>query len=526
MNNKSVFLFLIGFFICASSTAQVEYYGGDSGKKLDWVIYYLNKHYVDSTDNEFLADVAIQRIAEELDEYSVYQTVKEIEDQKNADNGYSPESYGFNSFPVGDTSYVTYIFRDGPADEAGLQIGDRILSINKSHVTGANYTLIDEFVSDTTLTELDLVISSRSRKKQKLSIPKKLVPLKSVDAHFMHDQFTGYLKIGRFTVNTVKEFEEVIDPMKAQGLSNLILDLRGNYGGVVTAAMDLADKFLTTGKLMSYSEGFNLERKEYISENKATMGGINLVILIDGNSMSAAEMFTAALQDWDRALVLGYESYGKGLIQQSYSFEDGSAIRMTIGKYFTPAGRYLQRAKEDGNMMENFVTKPSEYSTNVAPTSMRSTTKTGREITASSGGIIPDIYMYTKAPNSESLDRLNEYGLLYGFTCSYMFGERDRYLKEYPNSASFINSTQVEMDIKQVLGNFIVQEVNRQGLDRSLIPYSIPDDIIQEIKAWIAGQLWNDNGYFQMKSYGDPVFQRALATFKDGSFRSLNLFAY
>ncbi len=526
MNIKTVFFFFIGFFICVSANAQVEYYGGDSGKKLDWVIYYLNKHYVDSTDNEYLTDVAIKRIAEELDEYSVYQTAKEIEDLNNADNGYSPESYGFNFFPVGDTSYVTYIFRDGPADEAGLKIGDRIISINKTPVTAANYARIDEFVSDTTLSELDLVINSSTRKKQKISIPKKLVPLKSVDAHFMHDKFTGYLKIGRFTVNTVKEFEEAINLMKENGLSNLILDLRGNYGGVVTAAMDLADKFLTTGKLMSYSEGFNLERKEYISENRATMGGINLVILIDENSMSAAEMFTAALQDWDRALVLGYESYGKGLIQQSYSFEDGSAIRMTIGKYFTPAGRYLQRAKEDGNMMENFLTQPSEYSVNIAPTSMRKTTKTGREITASSGGIIPDIYMYTNSPNSESLNRLNEHGLLYGFTCSFMFGERERYLKEYPSSVSYINSTQVDMDIKQVLGNFIVQEVNRQGLDKSLIPYTIPDDIIKEIKAWMAGQLWNDNAYFQMKSYGDPVFQRALATFKDGSFRSLNLFAY
>jgi len=277
---------------------------------------------------------------------------------------------------------------------------------------------------------------------------------------------------------------------------------------------------------MSYAEGFNLERIEYVSKNKSTMGGINLAILIDENTMSAAEMFTGALQDWDRALVLGYESYGKGLIQQSYSFEDGSALRMTIGKYFTPAGRYLQRDKDDAKLVENFITKPSEYSVNIAPTSMQAETKTGRVITASSGGIIPDVYMYRMAPKSESFTKLNEQGLLYGFTCSFMFGERDRYLQQHPNIESYMNDLEVDKEINTVFGNFIVSEVNRLGLDRSLIPYTVSDDIIQEIKAWIAGQLWNDNGYFQMKTTTDLMYQRAINTYKDGSFRSLNLFAY
>jgi len=526
MNIKIIFLIAIGTIFCLHAKAQVEYYGGPSGKKLDWAIFYLKEHYVDSTDNEFLADMAIKRIAQELDEYSVYQTAQEIEDQNNADSGFSPESYGFHFFAVGDTSFVTYIFRDGPAEKAGLKIGDRILKINGNSVTAENYARIQEFVSDTSLMELNFEVTSKIENQRKLSIVKDLVPLKSVDAHFMYDEFTGYLKIGRFTVNTIKEFEEIIEPMKAQGLSNLILDLRGNYGGVVTGAMDLADRFLTTGKVMSYSEGYNLERTEYISKNKSSMGGINLSILIDENSMSAAEMFTGALQDWDRALIIGFESFGKGLIQQSYSFEDGSAIRMTIGKYFTPGGRYLQRAKDDAQLIENFISQPSEYSVNIAPTSMRAETKTGREIAASSGGIIPDIYMYRKAPNSESFTKLNEQGLLYGFTCSYMFEQRDRYLQKHNDIKSFMNDKSVDMDINKVLGNFIVQEVNRLGLDKSLIPYAISDDIIHEIKAWIAGQLWNDNAYFQMKSTTDPIVQRALESYKDGSFRSLNLFAY
>lgn len=515
-------------FLSQTAFTQVDYYGGIEGKKMDWVLYYLNEYYADSTDNAYLTDVAIKSIMAELDPYSVYQTAAELEEMNKADQGYSPESYGFSYYTVGDSTFVVFVSPDGPAEKAGLRNSDRILMVDGFDVTGANYTKIGEFISDQTLDDLVFILKQPGQAERTVTIKKDLVPLKSLEAAYMNNRFTGYVKIGRFTGNTVEEFSDKVSPMISLGMANLIIDLRGNYGGVMDAAVELADQFLMEGKLITYKEGFNLDKTEYLATANQPYRGINLVVLIDQNTMSAAELFTSALQDWDRALIVGRESYGKGLIQQAYSLDDGSAIRLTIGKYFTPAGRYLQRSKEDGKIIETLLEEDAiAFSTNQnLPDYMRFETANGRGIVASSGGIIPDIYVNDLIQHTDSYNSLNNEGVLYAFTNSYLLTSIMELKNTYQDPVTFKKDQVFDKQIESLLGNYIVSEVNRRSLPQTLIPRVVEQDIIVQVKAWIAGHMFEQDAYYYVAMRDDKTLNRAIEAFTDGTFRSVNIFGY
>jgi len=311
-------------------------------------------------------------------------------------------------------------------------------------------------------------------------------------------------------------------------MSNLVIDLRGNYGGVVDAAVQLADLFLLGDKIVSYTEGFNLERKDYTSTNLQPYKGINLCILIDENTMSSAEMFASALQDHDRAIIIGRESFGKGLIQQAYSLDDGSAVRMTIGKYFTPAGRYLQRSKEDGKIIETLLQEDDiVFSKDQSvPDYMRFKTVSGREVIASSGGIIPDIYVNDLVPFSDSYNDLNNEGILYAFANSYLLTSGRELKNSYPDPVIFKEDEVFDKQLESLLGNYVVSEIKRRALPNTLIPRVIEKDIVVQVKSWLAGHLFEEDAYYYINMKNDLAFTRALETFKDGTFRSIGIFGY
>jgi len=515
-------------FLSFHAGAQVDYYGGEEGKKLDYVLYYLTQHYVDSTDNEYLTDVAIRSIMSELDPYSVYQTAEELEEMQKADEGYSPEAFGFAYYTLGETSFVTYLNKGGPAELAGMKKSDRIVRVNGVDVTGLNYTKIASFIEDQKNEDLIFSLVNTHGVERNLTIKKALIPLRSVEAGFLQNKFTGYIKIGRFTVNTVKEFKEAVDPMVAYGMSNLVIDLRGNYGGVIDSAVELADLFLLGDKVISYTQGFNLERKDYLSTQVQPYKGINLCVLIDENTMSSAELFTSALQDYDRALVIGRESYGKGLIQQAYSLDDGSAVRMTIGKYFTPTGRYLQRSKEDGKIIETFLQEDEivfSKDQNV-PDYMRFKTANGRDVVASSGGIIPDIYVNDLIPFSQSYTDLNNEGILYAFANSYLLTSGNELRNSYIDPVTFKEDTVFDKQLESLLGNYVVSEIQRRSLSNNLIPRVIEKDIVVQVKSWIAGHLFEEDAYYFVNMKNDMVFNKAIESFTNGTFRKVGIFGY
>ncbi len=515
----SVLSTLLFLAISTQGSAQ-KYYGGEEGKKLDWVMYYLNEFYVDTTDNAYLTDVAIKAIVAELDPYSVYQTAEEIEAQNNADAGYSDEDFGFYYSEVGDFLMVTYIFKDGPADKAGLKTRDRIISVNaKSTYKQFKNQLQDELANEEIRT-LTMEVLDPYDVPRNISIEKAKVPLISVEAVTPVAENISYIKFNRFTAKTLEEFTAAIGDLPKGQQQNIILDFRGNPGGVVVSSTKLADEFLPKNKLISYSQGFNLEKTEYKTEKSDKFSNSKLILLVDGNTVSAAELFASSLQDWDRAMIIGQPTFGKGLIQQSYSLEDGSAIRLTIGKYYTPTGRNLQKGMDENCSAQLFDKINYTCLSKDLPTAanLLSSTRGGRKIAACQGGIIPDMFVPVSQKADPSFNALNEQGLVFGFTCQYVRNNGNDIFKKYGTYDAFATDQQMETELIQKFQSYVETKILANGLDSAIFPRTVSTETISKIKSWMAGQIWGLNAYYYSYLLNDPVVIAAKSAFIDGSY--------
>ncbi len=405
-------------FINSLYSQEPTYYGGEAAKKLDWTLFYLNAHYVDSTDVDRLAEIAVIRMIQELDPFSRYQSKKQLDEQRKADEGYKNDGIGIRYYIIKDTATITFIDETGPGVAAGLKKGDKILSLNGINTIGKNFNIIAEMIIADRGTTLNLKIK-RPGERQLLDIPVTSISLfaASLDAAYKIKDNIGYIRLNRFTMKTLGEVKAALKDLKSRGVEHLIFDLRGNRGGVVTGATKLADEFLSENKLIMSSVGKGLPKSEVL----ATAGGLfekgKIAILTNGVTASASEIFTGALQEWDRALVLGEMTYGKGLIQQSYLLGDSSAVRLTIGRYYTPTGRILQRPFEFDTstdwVFQNIagaVHYKDFTKALVAHPENQWKSMSGRSLLKGQGGIIPDIYLPKKAVNKPQLKLLNNIG--------------------------------------------------------------------------------------------------------------------
>lgn len=523
----SCFYIFISMSFIGSVFGQEKYYGGDNGKKMDWVLYYLNEYYVDSTDTDYLTDVAIRSIVEQLDPYSNYQTAEDIERQRNADEGYSDEGYGFYFSNVGKEVMVTHIFKEGPAAIAGLKNLDKILSVNGKSTIGKFQHHLPAEIEDEAVRELVLEISVPPSSSKTLKISKDRVPLISLESAMMVSQDIAYFKFQRFTAKTIEEFTSQVSKLNANSFKNIIIDLRGNPGGVITAATGMADQFLEKNKIVTYSQGFNLERKEYVTESKNKFPNKRLIILIDDKSISASELFASSLQDWDRALIIGKPSFGKGLIQQSYQLDDGSALRLTIGKYFTPTGRNLQKdhLNEEACLASFFKNiNYTVYSTEMGVSNdMIYQTKGNRRIVACQGGIIPDVFVPSANVVDASYDALNKEGFLFSFTCDYTNRNAKELRAQYPNYKDFADDQSIDPVLRQAFQSFVETKILALGLPVELFPQTVSNKILRQIKSWIAGQLWDTNAYYYTFQKDDALLKTAIDAFTNGSFEKLGV---
>ena len=507
--SKSLLLIPLISFISWSLPAQVDNYSaGLNGQKFDWLLYYLDEHYVDDVDLDSLTSVAIRSVAKQLDPFSVYQTAEEAERQRNSDKGYSGKAVGFKFYMVHDTAVITYVHDKGPADLAGLKRGDQILSINNETMTNVHYSQLSKLIDDKDLKEYNLDILRRGIPNT-VSFTKDLIPRLSINAAYMMTPTIGYIKIGKFTLKTMEEFVPSLSYLKSLGMQELVLDLRGNNGGVVEQAYQLADQFLKEGQLVYVAEGYNMEKEEF----KATAAGGwvygKLAILQDEYTASASEVFIGAMQDWDRAVLIGVTTYGKGLIQQSYKLGDGSNIRITVGRYTTPTGRPLLRTRDDAEdvmipyksaLQENSLTSQLNL-----PEELIAQSKYGRKYVAGEGGIIPDIhYVYESKEDKKFYNDMNDAGLLYQFTSEYVHAERQDMVSRFKTVRALMEDRMFEAFMLQELRQFLEQKKPSYAL-----PKDFPFNVIFQIKAWMASQLWHDNAYYEAENADDRLLFRA-----------------
>ena len=534
-----VFLFVFFFQSCLSAqetkstdssstdnsetSTEPNYYGGDAAKKLDWAMFYLQNHYVDSTHNDYLVEIAIRSMLEKLDPFSRYQSKEELDKQQQADNGISEEGVGIMLYPLDNKAMITDITIDGPADLAGLERGDLILKVDDQSTLNLRMDTIANRIKGPDSTFVKITFE-RNGAVQDITIQRAPVPLHSVDAAHMLTDKVGFIKVGRFNFLTVPEFQDALANLKKEGMQSLILDLRNNLGGVVDASVGLADEFLAKKKLVIFTHSHNAEREEHYTEKDGGFESGKVVILVNQSTASASEIFTAAMQDWDRALVIGQSSYGKGLIQQSYLLGDGSAMRITIGKYYTPAGRNVQgsyTAKQDWLVPYLDQLPANGYTRQLpVPQQRKYTTRNNRSLITDVGGITPDIYVPTTTDNY--YNQLNNLGLLFPFAINFSHNSRQQLLQSFPDGEAFYNNKEINKSIEKAFVYYAQQQIEANNYAVTLQP-SVPPDMLNNLKAWIGAQVWNNNTYYHIFNAADPTVLRALESLENGDFEALGV---
>ena len=376
-----------GFFTTSQPTSLQE------------AIDLIRLKYVDHVNLDSLQSGAIQQMMSELDPHSVYFPPVELK-EANEELAGNFEGIGVEFNVFNDTVNVTYVMPDGPSDKAGILIGDKIIKANDSSLTYKNITTsqIREHIRGPK-GSVALLQLLRNGQAKSIQVTRGSIPVFSVDAAYMFDKTTGYIKLNKFTETSYEEVMKALEELQAKGLKDLVFDLRGNGGGYMNEAIDIADEFLDGDKLIVYTQGVNSKKREYRCKRPGLFEKGKLIVLTDELSASASEVLSGALQDWDRATIIGRRSFGKGLVQEQYDLSDGSAIRLTVARYYTPLGRSIQRPYDKGKKI--YLDEISERLVNGESLNADSNkinkgqayhTPAGRTVYGG-GGIMPDMFV-------------------------------------------------------------------------------------------------------------------------------------
>ena len=506
------------------------------------VLMLVENNYVDSVNTEELVDFSISKMLEKLDPHTAYFNAEEATAARSQlESGFDGIGVEFNIY--NDTVYVVTPLSGGPSEAAGIQSGDRIISVNKENLSGPGVTnaQVYKLLRGKRGTKVDLAIERVGLKdKMNFAVVRDRIPTYSVDASYMVDQEIGYIKVSRFSETTFDEFKSALKTLKAEGLKNLILDLRGNPGGYMERATSMADEFIAGDKLLVYTEG---KDSRFDRKTRSHVDGLfeqgPLIVLVDEGSASASEILAGALQDHDRALVVGRRSYGKGLVQMPIKLSDGSELRLTISRYYTPSGRSIQKPYELG--------KGEDYSQDLAHRyesgelfnadsikfDKSKVYKTdGGRVVYGGGGITPDIFVAKDTlMNSKYLFELYSKNIIREYALRYA-NENQKKLEKQPFK-EYLKSFQVSDAMLAEL----VKDASKAGIKPNEKELNLSRSLItSQTKAIIGRYVWGrkqknglNNEVFQVLNPSDNVYQHAVQLFSQaaqlekGEFSSLNI---
>ena len=487
----------------------------EGGSKFDEVMWYVGNDYVETPDAQKLQDEAIAAMMEELDPHSAYITLDEFNEVNDPLLG-SFDGIGVQFRLEKDTIAIVNVIKGGPSEKVGILAGDRILYVD------------DTLVASKKLTNEDVMRKLKGPKGTKVrvkvlrrgvdglldyAITRDAIPTYSVDIAYMLDEQIGYLKLSKFSATTVSEFKKAVADLNAQGMKQMVFDLRGNTGGYLNAAVEIADEFLPKGSLIVYTEGRNRPRNYMKARRRGMLEDIPVVVLIDGESASASEIVAGALQDNDRGTIIGRRSFGKGLVQEQIMLSDQSALRLTVARYYTPTGRCIQKPYS-GNKEEYLLESYDRYENGELfhpdsihfADSLKYTTPKGKTVYGG-GGIMPDIYVPLVDDSTEYyFNRIVNLGLLY----QYAFDYTDRYrqqLKQYQTVAAF--------DQRFAVTDAMFDEMVRLADERGIVGTEEQLQVARReantlLKAYIARNLFDDEGFYPIYAPMDEILQRAL----------------
>jgi carboxyl-terminal processing protease len=491
--------------------------------RLEEIIDLINEKYVDTVSSNALYGDAITGILSHLDPHTVYiPSDKLAEVNEDLEGGFFGIGVEFSI--IRDTIQVTSVIENGPAEHAGVETGDQLIKVNDSVVAGTQITsahimkLLKGKQHSRVLVTLRQPVTGSIKQ---VPIERDIVPVFSVDAGIMLDSITGFIKINRFSATTYDEFSKALKTLKGQGMKQLVLDLRDNPGGYLEDATMIADEFLDDKKLIVYTKGRRSQRVDYKASRQGMFEKGRLAVLVDESSASASEILAGAIQDWDRGILVGRRTYGKGLVQEQYEMEDGAALRLTIARYYTPSGRSIQRSFANGKEAyeEDFAHRFEDGeltgtdSFTVADTNRYYTSK--HRLVYGGGGIHPDIYV----PYDTSRLATGYLNMLYSEELKNTLWD---YFIRHRDSLRFTSVRDYDKRFggeQEIIGKYLasLKQENRAAAKLMLIDPIRGAYFRTQVRAQLARLLFRDNGYYYISAQKDNVVQRALQVLDDSS---------
>jgi len=512
---------LTAFLLLLSTTGKAQYNiekldENGTIKKYSTLLYLINNFYVDTLNMDEVTENAVVQTLKELDPHSSYIPKDEVEEANEPLEG-SFEGVGLTFQIYKDTVLVISPVPGGPSDKVGVLAGDKIIMVDGKKAYGEDIN--NDWVMDNLRgkkgTEVEVMIYRKGVKDLlEFTIVRDEIPLNSVDASFMLDEKTGYIKLNRFARKSQEEFNEAVAKLKNDGMQNLVFDLRGNSGGYLGTAMSISDDFLSSGELIVYTQGIHTERQDMDATSEGSFEKGKLVVLINEGSASASEIVSGAVQDWDRGMIIGRRSFGKGLVQRPFKLPDGSIVRLTVARYYTPSGRCIQKPYDEGTeeYYKDFYNR-FEHGEMIHPDSihfpdsLKYETKNGRTVYGG-GGIMPDIFVPLDSSRYNQLySNLIRKGVFNGFVNDYLNDNRKSMNKKYPTFEKF-NS---DFSISENEFNVFLKDAEKEKIDIGEEEIELNSDFYKlQLKAMMARNLYGISDYFRVLAPIDNEINKAL----------------
>ena len=505
-------LFGINYYINKQNNIELS----RQSSKLEEVLYYINKNYVDTVNKEQLMENAIHSMLESLDPHSSYATAEQNKTQQESLDG-AFEGVGIQFNIMNDTVMVVNAIAGGPSEKSGIRAGDRIVMVDNQKVAKAGITndKVFKLLRGKKGTTVKIIILRPGvTAPLTFNIVRDVITTYSIDISYLIDKETGYIKINQFGGTTVEEFTQALITLKKEGMKRLIIDLQGNSGGYLDAAIQICDHFLKKGEMILYTEGENAKTEKVYATSEGLFHDGEVIVLIDEFSASASEIVAGAIQDNDRGTIVGRRSFGKGLVQRMISLSDGSSLRLTIARYHTPSGRCIQRAYEGGvdAYYDDFLKRYEDGEMSSADSAkfdpkLQYKTKKGR-IVYGGGGIMPDIFVPLEKNNlSDGYKQLINSSLIIEFCFNYTNEHKDPLTKKYKNGAQYVQNMVITDQILQEYISFFKQKNGPKNLTLSGIEKA---QIKTWLKALIGRNLYQEKAFYPILNKEDKVIQRAL----------------
>lgn len=506
----------IGYKLRENIPAPQGFFKSSSRSSMQEVVDLVNRRYVDPVDTDTLTEDAVQAMLSHLDPHSLYIPAMHLSEVNEELQG-NFEGIGVEFLIIKDTVNVTNISAGGPSEKAGIKLGDKFLKVGDTTVAGngINSDRIRKFLrgaggSPVTVTLL------RNGKPIQANITRGTIPLFSVDASYMITPETGLIHVNKFSGTTYREFMQALEKLKTQGVKKLILDLRGNGGGILQEAVSMADEFLDEDKLIVYTQGDKQKRVDYKSRRPGLFEEGKLVVLVDEGSASASEVVAGALQDWDRATVIGRRTFGKGLVQEQYNLADGAALRLTVARYYTPTGRSIQKSYSGGRaayndeVLERFHNGEVIHS-DTLKTALGQAFKTPKGRTVyGGGGITPDLFVpFDTANFTSGIGSVFYDNRFSKFIYEYYMAHQDEFNKFKTPEEFAAGFQNVDEMWKALVMNMKANNVNIESISAR-----DKEELQKRLRTWTARQIWRMQGYYVVSNKYDNAVAKALENLK------------